>query len=276
MADLTKKDLEELIKELDIEPKLKLVINSLVEKYGTRSVLSNTAILRHLENKTITIHPFDEKKLNTSSYDVSLGENYFREQKVELPFNIYNPYNDEHVSKVWGEPLYAKTALELFEELRSQTYARHQAWTKLFFEDVFGKNTLVTPNSQIILLEPKETILAHTQEYIGGSGRNVTTMMKARSSWGRNFIEIAKCAGWGDVPYFNRWTLEITNNSDKKIVLPVGAKIGQVVFMEVEEILGDDYTSKGKYQQGKTLEELKSSWTPYAMLPRLSKDLKKK
>jgi hypothetical protein len=33
----------------------------------------------------------------------------------------------------------------------------------------------------------------------------VTTMMKARSSLGRNFIEICKCAGWGDVGYINRW-----------------------------------------------------------------------
>lgn len=29
--------------------------------------------------------------------------------------------------------------------------------------------------------------------------KTVTTMMKARSSMGRNFIEVCKCAGWGDI-----------------------------------------------------------------------------
>lgn len=50
----------------------------------------------------------------------------------------------------------------------------------------------------IIWVAPGETILGHTEEFIGGR-HNVTTMMKARSSMGRNFIEVCKCAGWGDV-----------------------------------------------------------------------------
>lgn len=57
---------------------------------------------------------------------------------------------------------------------------------------------------RIIWITPGETILAHTNEFIGGC-KSVTTMMKARSSLGRNFIEVCKCAGWGDVGYINRW-----------------------------------------------------------------------
>lgn len=43
----------------------------------------------------------------------------------------------------------------------------------------------------IIWIKPGETILGHTMEFIGGR-KSVTTMMKARSSMGRNFIEVCK------------------------------------------------------------------------------------
>jgi hypothetical protein len=63
-------------------------------------------------------------------------------------------------------------------------------------------------------------------------------MMKARSTWGRNFITVCKCAGWGDVGYVNRWTMEIANSSrNKHIPLVVGRRIAQIVFFEVEPIL---------------------------------------
>jgi hypothetical protein len=46
-----------------------------------------------------------------------------------------------------------------------------------------------------------KTILGHTNEFLGGRG-SVTTMMKARSSMGRNFIEVCKCAGSVHDPLF--------------------------------------------------------------------------
>ena len=53
----------------------------------------------------------------------------------------------------------------------------------------------VDASDRVIFLKPGETILGHTNEFIGGR-KTVTTMMKARSSMGRNFIEVCKCAGW--------------------------------------------------------------------------------
>jgi deoxycytidine triphosphate deaminase len=41
-----------------------------------------------------------------------------------------------------------------------------------------------SPEDEIIFVRPGETILAHTQEFIGGRV-DITTMMKARSSLGR-------------------------------------------------------------------------------------------
>ena len=106
-------------------------------------------------------------------------------------------------------------------------------------------------------------------------------MMKARSSLGRSFIEVCKCAGWGDVGYVNRWTMEITNNSrHQAIPLVVGRRIAQIVFFETGEILdsGKSYAETGKYQVGTDLKKMMKDWKPEMMIPQLHKDrdLKKK
>jgi dCTP deaminase len=98
----------------------------------------------------------------------------------------------------------------------------------------------IKPSDELIWIFPGETILAHTQQFLGGR-KNVTTMMKARSSMGRNFIEVCKCAGWGDVGYYNRWTMEITNNSlHYSIPLVVGRRVAQIVFFETEGTEGKE------------------------------------
>ena len=106
-----------------------------------------------------------------------------------------------------------------------------------------------------------------------GGRDSVTTMMKARSSLGRNFIEVCKCAGWGDVGYVNRWTMEITNNSKNYIIpLVVGRRIAQMVFFEIGPILAKDYAVEGKYQTSNNIRKLKRLWTPESMLPKLWAD----
>jgi dCTP deaminase len=99
-------------------------------------------------------------------------------------------------------------------------------------------------------------------------------MMKARSSLGRNFIEICKCAGWGDVGYINRWTMEITNNSRYySIPLVVGRRVAQIVFFDTEGICTASYEQTGKYQMSTTdVTELMKRWTPDDMLPKMYKD----
>lgn len=128
-------------------------------------------------------------------------------------------------------------------------------------------------DKEIIFIEPGETILAHTNEFIGGKNY-ITTMMKARSSMGRNFIEICKCAGWGDVGYTNRWTMEITNNS-KYYTIPlfVGQRIAQIVFFATDRPHSSNtYESTGKYQTDSDIEILKQTWNPKMMLPKLYLD----
>jgi dCTP deaminase len=222
--------------------------------------LSDKKILEAIKEGSIIVDPFVRENLSTSSYDVTLGEWFFAEQNPPHFENLYNIYDKKHVERVWGtKPHRAKKAREVL---------------KNYAFDFIN----IRPDDQVILLAPGETILAHTNEFIGGRD-HITTMMKARSSLGRSFIEVCKCAGWGDVGYINRWTMEVTNNSSHYYIpLVVGRRIGQLVFFETGPILKSDYTLRGKYQTGQPLSKLKKSWKPEMMLPKLylDRDIKKK
>lgn len=222
--------------------------------------LSDTRILEEMKKGDIVIHPFTESQLATSSYDVTLGEWFYREQPPKYNHSLYNIWSKEHMEHVWGA-----------DKVERAVVAK-EAFKKYNF-DWDG----IRPDDKVIIMRPGETILAHTQEFIGGKN-HITTMMKARSSTGRNFIEVCKCAGWGDVGYVNRWTMEITNNSKNYIIpLVVGRRIAQIVFFETGQIRANDYAATGKYASSTNLTELKKNWKPEMMLPRLwsDRDIKK-
>ena len=177
----------------------------------------------------IHISPFDPANLGPNSYDVRLGEWFYREQRTGQ--DLYNPFDFEETKRVWGYPLRASY-------------------------------------NKIVLL-PGENILAHTIEFIGGA-RMVSSEMHARSSIGRNFLTVCRCAGFGDVGYINRWTMEITNNSQyHAIVLRVGMRVAQIQFTRVAD---SNLRYTGKYQSAASIDEMVSSWVPEMMLPRLDRD----
>lgn len=217
-------------------------------------LLSRPKISEHLSKENIVIDPFREGNLGTNSYDVCLGEYYYSEQDTRGSLPIFNPFSKKSVERVWGSFKRAQLFPELLEQLD--------------IEKLDGFDEC----DRIILLGPGETILAHTEEFIGG--RNCcTSEMKARSSLGRCFIEVCKCAGMGDVGYINRWTMEITNNSrHRHIPLKVGMRVAQIKFYEVEPIRDSDYSKTGKYQDVEGLDMLKKKWKPESMLPKLYKD----
>ncbi|MCA9308514.1 dCTP deaminase [candidate division WWE3 bacterium] len=223
------------------------------------SVLSKPQILKHKEQGNIIIEPYNEKNLSNASYDVRLGKYYYRQKVLTTRSQVLNPFHEESAKE-----LYAKVEEALpVEKFKSQINQYHN----------------LNSDELIILISPGETILAHTIEFIGGKNGTkdlpaVTTEMRARSSMGRIGITVCKCAGWGDIGYVNRWTMEITNVSAETIPLPVGMRIAQIIFHEtipVEQI--DLYQDKGgKYQTQKELEDLKKHWKPEDMLPKLYKD----
>src|SRR5215210_4051694 len=103
-----------------------------------------------------------------------------------------------------------------------------------------------------IVIRPGDTILAHTEEVVGGTN-GFTTSMRARSSIGRSCLSVCKCAGVGDVGFISRWTMEITNHSHATVVLPVGLRVAQILFYEVG---ATRKTYAGKYGQEST------PWSP--------------
>lgn len=205
------------------------------------SVLIDKQILHYLETKDIVIEPFVERHLNTTSYDVTLGSYYFREHRTQSMY--YNMYDKESVHSVWGEPQEAVLASTLPHRFRRG----------------------IKNDDRVILLKPGETILAHTNEFIGGK-RCITTEMKARSTLGRSFIAVCKCAGWGDIGYTNKWTFEITNFSKVHIIpLVVGRRIAQIIFYKTQQC-DRNYCNEGKYHDDER------GWSPYDMLPRAYDD----
>ncbi len=223
--------------------------------------LSDKKILEAMAEGSIVIEPFDRRNLSTSSYDVTLGEHFFREQPTKYNHSLYNIWSQKHMEHVWGAKKVEK-AVPARDAFRKYNFT----WDG------------ISPDDKVIILRPGETILAHTNEFIGGRD-HITTMMKARSSMGRNFIEVCKCAGWGDVGYINRWTMEITNNSKNYIIpLVVGRRIAQIIFFETGPIEKSGYEKSGKYQTSASIKDLKKQWKPSQMLPRLylDRDIKKK
>jgi len=210
------------------------------ENYG---VLSDKQIIKEMEKSNIWIHPYNKNNLSNTSYDVTIGPNYYRASKT--PPKLFLPWHEESILEYWGEPEYAKT---ITDDTTSQIFN-------------------LPLGSRYILLEPGELILAHTNEFIGGANY-ITTMMKARSSMGRIGISVCKDAGWGDVGYVNRWTMEISNFSQSTIPLVVGSRVAQIVFFYTGRVI-NSYEKKGAYQEKyDTVDELMEKWQVSDMLPR--------
>ncbi len=228
------------------------------ETSSSFSFLSDKAILREKEAGNILIEPFDQANLGTGSYDVSLGQYYYRENRDASGLSFYNPYSASDVARVWGGQDDYLEAIPVRE------------WRKKNRNFPLEN---VSDDELLIVLDPGETILGHTNEFIGGADNTIDTMMKARSSTGRNFLEVCKCAGLGDIGYCNRWTMEITNNSSKyQIPLIVGRRIAQMLFFKTEGTLKARYSDTGKYQTTADIEKMMKEWHPSMMLPRMYLD----
>ena len=216
-------------------------------------ILSNRDILNALSKGHVVIHPFVAEHVAGSSYDVTLGHYYYRAERYNER-TIYNPFDREDVERYFDGPYKAMP---------------HEAWCRLN-----GMKPLkgIPPDHPVIAIKPGERILAHTHEFIGINPPG-TTSLQARSTWGRNGVAVCLDAGWGDPGYINRWTMEIYNmNQRETILLPVGERIAQMVFMTTGEV--DDSYSKisGKYQSAPDIETLMRIWSPDQMLPKAYKD----
>lgn len=226
------------------------------------SVYSNTEIKAAINDGTIVSVPFNEQHISEASLDFTLG-NYFFKQEYREDNRVYNPFDKSDVDGYFKGPLEAMP---------------HAEWCKAHGYTLF-KN--IPEDHPIIVLRPGERILAHTHEFIGIRAHGGACEVRSRSTWGRNGVAVCFDAGWVDPGYINRITLEIYNlNMHESVVLPVGERMGQLVFHKTGPVEGDYSDGRkgmsGKYQNTDDLDELIKNWSPEDMLPRGYKDFRQK
>ncbi len=222
------------------------------------SVYSNKQIKQAIEDGVIVSVPYNPDNVSEASVDFTLGY-YFYKQEYDERSRVYNPFDRDDVDRYFKGPLEAMP---------------HQEWCDKYGFKTFKNIPLDHP---IIVLKPGERILAHTHEFIGIRAHGGAAEVKSRSSWGRNGVAVCFDAGWIDPGYVNRITLEIYNlNQHESVVLPVGERIGQLIFHTAGPVEGDYSDGRdgmsGKYQHTDNLDELIASWRPEMMLPRAFKD----
>jgi deoxycytidine triphosphate deaminase len=225
------------------------------------SVYSNTEIKAAIKDGTIVSVPYNEAHVSEASLDFTLGH-YFYKQEFQEEASVYNPFDPDEVARYFKGPLEA---------------IPHKEWCEKYGYKLF-KN--IPENHPIIVLRPGERILAHTHEFVGIRAHGGAAEVRSRSSWGRNGVAICFDAGWVDPGYVNRITLEIYNlNMHESVVLPVGERVGQLIFHKTGPVEGDYSEGRkgmsGKYQHTDDLHQLISTWSPDQMLPRNYKDIRK-
>ncbi len=221
-------------------------------------VYSNTEITAAVKDGSIVCVPFAPHHVSEASLDITLGY-YFYKQEYDESARVYNPFDQADVARYFKGPLKAQP---------------HEQWAKENKHALFAN---VPKDHPIIVLRPGERILAHTHEFVGIRPHGGACEIRSRSSWGRNGVAVCFDAGWIDPGYINRITLEIYNlNKHEAVVLPVGERIGQIIFHHTGEVEGDYSDGRkgmsGKYQHSSDIDELIRTWSPEQMLPKAYKD----
>jgi dCTP deaminase len=224
-------------------------------------VYSNMELEAALQLGQVVCFPLRDDAIRGSSIDLTLGEWFYRCDAKEGGF--YNPFDEDDVYRYFAGPYQAKP----YEDVYNKIGWQEQDWP--FPSDGEGIPN-IPYDHPVIVLRPGERILAHTHEFVGIHAPG-TTEMRARSTWGRNGIAVCLCAGWGDPGYINRWTMEILNNNNEAVPIPVGERIAQLIFHHTGPVKGS-YGEGGKYQQAERLIDVVQQWTPTAMLPKSYKD----
>lgn len=239
--------------------------------------LSDMGILRHFLAGNIVIEPFNLKNLTPNSYEVSLGRYYYRQRSNMSKNSSYESPKRLKEPRSWGLLSEEEKGINLafptlnpFDKLNiDYIWQKSEALNAGYFTKIFDvKFEGVRDEDEIIVIDPHEMILAHTNEFIGG--RNVvSTMISARSSVGRSLLEVCNDANLGHIGYVNRWTLEIKNKSDSHAIpLVVGEKYAQISFTETEP---SAQTYQGEYQKGFDLKEITEAWEPKMMLSKMKR-----
>lgn len=193
-------------------------------------MLTGKEIIRRHEIGDIVIDPFDEKRINPNSYNITLNKKLL----------VYKDAMNVEDMVMYNE-------LSSMSNLSDNEEAILQQLKNLRILDIKKENPtteIIIPEDGLILI-PNRLYLGSTNEYT--ETYNLIPAIDGRSSIGRFGIDIHATAGFGDNGFIGVWTLEISVK--QPVIIYPDIEIGQLYY-ELPD--GDtSITYNGRYQNSR-------------------------
>ena len=200
--------------------------------------LSDSEILKEIENGNIIVKPFERELLNPASLDIRLG-------------NTVKMYE-----RKWEEV----DAMEDMPKIYlTQGKVKQEDWKYLYEVALDPKKPNPTVEIEIpeegMILLPNEIYLYSALEYLGVKG-NLGFSTGAKSSLGRLGLDIViGPAGWADPGFEGSLVLEL--RVTRPLIVYAGMKIAQIFFEEIKGEILEPYDKKAgsKYHKQSGVQE---------------------
>lgn len=209
-------------------------------------ILSGRRVSEEITNGGIKVDPFDARRVNPVSYDVTLGN------KVAVYEGTcwYNPTNMLPSSMdMLGGNRVVRASDVVYEAFKREDGSRLKAipvdrWGD-FCLDAKDVNPIVTwtIGDKGWVLKPGIAYLMHTHEKV--CAEKFVPILDGKSSIGRLFIKVHETAGFGDPGFDGQFTLEVTVQIPVRVY--VGMRIGQVRFNQIDGEV-TSYKTTGTYR----------------------------
>lgn len=206
-------------------------------------ILSGNKILEEIAADRIQVEPFDQRRVNPGSYDVTLGPKV----AVYAGSCFYRGTRLPEFGSIFGNHrrrLSVGDGFDINEDGQGLRPIPVDEWEG-FYLDSKKENPVVTweiPGSGWVL-KPGIAYLMHTAERI--CSEHFVPIIDGKSSIGRLFIKVHETAGYGDAGFNGQFTLEVTVQIPVKVY--AGMRIGQVRFNRTEGKV-TSYKQTGTYQ----------------------------
>ena len=195
--------------------------------------LAGETIHDRVDDGYIMIEPYHPGHLMGASYNIMLGNTYFRGKESKEGW--HRPGDKESIQEYWGEPQEASVVKEdMIETLR------------------------LCPGAHYLFIAPGETILGHTAEFIG-CGYGYVPALHERESIMQAGIRVRGYSGTDDHGVFSRWSLLITNESKQRVMLVTTNLIVSITFTVTHAS-----SRQSRYRPDR--QKIIDQWTPSLLL----------
>lgn len=207
-------------------------------------ILSGNQIVKEIEEKRIEVSPFNARRVNPGSYDVTLGnkvavyaETCFYRDTISAFGSIFS--NDRRRLQV-GDSTHSRIP----EDGLSLRPIPVDGWEG-FYLDSKKENPVVmwAIPADGWILKPGIGYLMCTNERV--TTEHFIPIIDGKSSVGRLFIKIHETAGYGDAGFDGQFTLEVTVQIPIRVY--AGMRIGQIRFNRIEGEV-TSYKTTGTYR----------------------------